>query len=731
MEWDEEIQGELLELWTNLITCIRDRQPVIVPRCYFEVMSDHCGCRLIGFSDSSAKAYAAVVYLQWDRGDSKPMAFIASKTRVAPLKSLTIPRLELLGAFLLARLINCVHEALREELKLLPSRCYTDSQVALYWIQGERKEWKPFVCNRVKEIRKLIPSEQWSHCNGKQNPADIPCRGMSVEELRECTLWWEGPKDLGAEKNICDQMPGECLDEMRASERRECNLLMASENIGITNIINIKRYSVYSQLISVTGYVLQFIEIVLLRVRGNVEMRRELMILKIEAEIIWIKEIQKDLVEDKNFGQWKGQLQLFKDDRGIWRCGGRLTNANLPFETKHPILLPGRGHFAELIIRRAHEKVFHNGVKDTLTELRSRFWVLRGRAVGQSYAVPPMPPLPTYRVSERPPFYYTGVEVAGPIFVKNSAHELGGKAWSFKRFIARRGLPRKMLSDNAKTFKKIASLLKEIEDLKDVKRYFSDHKIQWNFNVEKSPWWGGVFERLIRSVKRYDLDEPITPSHLLIGRRLTSLPDDICCTEDEFTLTPPTLTRRMEFLNRQLSQFWNRWRKEYLLELREAHRIHLRNSPGRYWIQVGDIVVIHSDEKKRGFWSAGRVEELLTGRDGNVRAAVVRVCAGSRRFKLLRRPIQRLFPIEVHRDDQGDPELVEEIQLPPSNEVEDITNIPCDDLTVDDSPSEEINTVQDSVSSVVNDDEELVTNKRPRRAAAFAARDHIKAQSLM
>ena len=90
MEWDEEIQGELLELWINLITCIRDRQPVIVPRCYFGLMSNYCGCRLIGFSDSSAKAYAAVVYLQWDSGDSKQMAFIASKTRVAPLKSLTI-----------------------------------------------------------------------------------------------------------------------------------------------------------------------------------------------------------------------------------------------------------------------------------------------------------------------------------------------------------------------------------------------------------------------------------------------------------------------------------------------------------------------------------------------------------------------------------------------------------------------------------------------------------------
>ena len=73
--------------------------------------------------------------------------------------------------------------------------------------------------------------------------------------------------------------------------------------------------------------------------------------------------------------------------------------------------------------------------------------------------------------------------------------------------------------------------------------------------------------------------------------------------------------------------------------------------------------------------------------------------------------------------------MIKVTQLLPSNEVEDITNIPCDDLTVN-GPSEQINTVQDSVNSVVND-EELVTNKRPKRAAAFAARDHINAQSLM
>ena len=804
MDWDEEIRGELLDCWNSLISCIRDKEPIIVPRCCLGTVPDDCQWRLIGFSDSSVKAYSAVVYLQCITGNERQLSFIASKTRVAPMKSFTIPRLELLGALLLARLISCVHVALKEELVLLPSRCFTDSQVALYWIQGERREWKPFVYNRVREIRKLVPSSQWSHCSGKQNPADIPSRGMSIEELRESTLWWKGPKDLDIDQERCEQMPSECMDELRASERSDCILLAACESVGIANIIDIRRYSVYSQLISVTGYVLQFVERILLSVRGNTGMSKEFIVLRNEAEVMWIKEVQKELVKDKNFKQLKVQLQLFLDDKGVWRCGGRLANADLPFETKHPILLPGREYFTELIIRRAHEKMFHNGVKDTLNELRSRFWVLRGRAVvrklihncvlcrrleGQAYATPPMPPLPTYRVSEKPPFYYTGVDFAGPIFVKNSAYEVGGKAWlclytccitraihldllhnmsfeyffrSFKRFVARRGLPRKMLSDNAKTFKKMAGLLKEIKEHKDVKRYFVDYQVQWIFNVEKSPWWGGVFERLIRSVKRCmkkvigratltheelltvvieiemilnsrplsyitqdDLDEPITPSHILIGRRLTSLPDDVCCNEDEFTVTPPTLTKRMEFINRQLNHFWSRWRKEYLLELREAHRVNLHNSSERYWIQIGDVVVIHNDEKKRGFWSTGRVEELLTGRDGNIRAAVVRVYAGSRGSTLLKRPVQKLFPIEVHRDQEGT-ELAEETQLL-SDDEEPTNDMPEDNFVVDNSRLEEINTVQDSVAN----EGDMVTNTRPKRAAAFAARDHIKAQSFM
>ena len=104
--------------------------------------------------------------------------FVASKTRVAPTKSQTIPRLELLGALLLARLITSIYDALKPEIVLLPCICYTDSLVALYWIKGEKREWKPFVDNRVKEIRRLVPSWQLETLHWETESSRYPITGL-------------------------------------------------------------------------------------------------------------------------------------------------------------------------------------------------------------------------------------------------------------------------------------------------------------------------------------------------------------------------------------------------------------------------------------------------------------------------------------------------------------------------------------------------------------------------
>ena len=114
------------------------------------------------------------MYLVIETPDGRSTQFVGSKTRVAPVKGHNIPRLELL-----ARLISSLESALSSEIPLMPSMCYTDSKVTLYWIKGENQEWKQFVQNRVNEIQTLVSAQHWKHCSGHDNPADLPSRGIS------------------------------------------------------------------------------------------------------------------------------------------------------------------------------------------------------------------------------------------------------------------------------------------------------------------------------------------------------------------------------------------------------------------------------------------------------------------------------------------------------------------------------------------------------------------------
>ena len=160
--------------------------PIVqIPRCYATHPQEASKHELCGFSDASLKAYAAVVYLRVECETESQVSLIASKTQASPLKQLSISRLELLAALLLARLIFSVTQALKDEIYLSNPSCYTDSTVALWWIMGKQKVWKPFVQKSVNEIRSLLSSIQWSHCSGTENPADLPAMGLTVKELLE------------------------------------------------------------------------------------------------------------------------------------------------------------------------------------------------------------------------------------------------------------------------------------------------------------------------------------------------------------------------------------------------------------------------------------------------------------------------------------------------------------------------------------------------------------------
>ena len=126
-------------------------------------------------------------------------------------------------------------------------------------------------------------------------------------------------------------------------------------------------------------------------------------------------------------------VQMFRDENQVWRCGGRLENAGVSFSAKHPVILLRRHHFTRLVVLDAHMRVSHYGVEETLAEIRSRFWIVRGRQLvrqilhqcttcrkyeGRSLSAPLPPQLPEFRVTKKLPFTYTGVDYAGPLYIR-------------------------------------------------------------------------------------------------------------------------------------------------------------------------------------------------------------------------------------------------------------------------------------------------------------------------
>ena len=159
LNWDAMLLGVLLTKWNCLLSGLEQSRTLCIPRCYFDSFTGttSCTCTLIGFCDALQKAYAAVVFLRMRAADQCVTRLVASKTRVAPLHGQTIPRLELLSALLLARLLTSITQALQPEQSLGRPICYTDSRITLYWIRGCDKEWKQFACEQVKwECRTLL-----------------------------------------------------------------------------------------------------------------------------------------------------------------------------------------------------------------------------------------------------------------------------------------------------------------------------------------------------------------------------------------------------------------------------------------------------------------------------------------------------------------------------------------------------------------------------------------------
>uniref|UniRef100_A0A1X7UC21 Peptidase aspartic putative domain-containing protein n=1 Tax=Amphimedon queenslandica TaxID=400682 RepID=A0A1X7UC21_AMPQE len=268
-------------------------KPIRTPRCCLTIAGRNV--MLVGFCHAFLKAYAEVIYALDER---QKCMFVASKTPVAPLKKQTIPRLELLSALLLARLIVSVKQSLSELVS--GCMCYKDSLIVIHSKEGTDKQWKQFVQNRVREIRENVESSKWSHCQGENNSADLPSRGLALKELSESSMWLCGPLWLNDKKpgnsQLQDGLPLECLDKLRMREREVLFLSVGdglSTGIMIGSIMEIERFSCFEKLINTTVYILRFCD----RMKKSLNdgsgllMETNLMEIKRKAEILWIQEV--------------------------------------------------------------------------------------------------------------------------------------------------------------------------------------------------------------------------------------------------------------------------------------------------------------------------------------------------------------------------------------------------------------------------------------------------------
>ncbi|GFX86109.1 uncharacterized protein TNCV_2341781 [Trichonephila clavipes] len=321
------------------------------------------------FCDASKAAYASCVFLRTEVGGAITCQLVQARARVASIKPITIPRLELLACTIGSRLINTTKIDLG--LENVPIYCWSDSVNALYWIK-RKENWGTFVNNRVQEIRRLTNPEDWKHTPGILNPADLPSRGCGVVELI-ASLWWEGSSWLNKPREewpLSEACPDRAIID---SERKRT--VASTINHEPKEMDYISEISSFKKIIRVTAWIYRFYHN--LRKQRNDRDFGELITQETDAaERKVLKIVQKQSFSNDT-KSLVSQMQTLVDSEGIIRIKSKIIMRKDVESIRYPIVLPSRHPIVTKLIIQKHIELYHAGVQTVMSVLRENYWILK------------------------------------------------------------------------------------------------------------------------------------------------------------------------------------------------------------------------------------------------------------------------------------------------------------------------------------------------------------------